>query len=111
MRVKIVGMGALACLAAIILTGYLSKPVIATGPIPTDCDRACLEGLADQYLNAVVAHDPKTLPLAQDVKYTEQDQVMDVGDGFWGTATAVGHFRAVLFRSRGRADRLHRDHA
>src|SRR5579863_5570122 len=93
MRVKTVGVGALCCLAAIILTGYLSKPVIATGSIPTDCDRACLEGLADQYLNAVVAHDPKTLPLAQDVKYTEQDQVMDVGDGFWGTATAVGHFR------------------
>jgi hypothetical protein len=93
MRVKIAGMGALSCLAVIILTGYLSKPVIATGPIPTDCDRACLEGLVNQFLNAVVAHDPKTLPLAADVRYTEQDQVMDLGDGFWGTATAVGHFR------------------
>ena len=27
------------------------------------------------------------------MKYTEQDQVMDVGDGFWGTVTAVGRFR------------------
>jgi hypothetical protein len=96
MRVKIAGVGALCCLAAIILTGYLSKPVIATGPIPTDCDRACLEGLANQYLNALVAHDPKMLPLAQGVKYTEQDQVMDVGDGFWGTATEVGHFRLCV---------------
>ena len=93
MRVKILGMGALCCLAAIILTGYFSRPVIATGPIPTDCDRACLEGLATQYLSALVAHDPKQLPLAKDVKYTEQDQVMDVGDGFWGTVTAVGGYK------------------
>jgi hypothetical protein len=96
MRAKIVAVCALCCLAAIILTGYLSKPVIATGPIATDCDRACLEGLANQYLNALVAHDPKMLPLAADVKYTEQDQVLDVGDGFWGTATAVGHFRLCV---------------
>jgi hypothetical protein len=27
------------------------------------------------------------------VKYTENDQVMDVGDGFWGTATAVGGYK------------------
>lgn len=96
MRLKISGVGALCCLVAIILTGYFSRPAIAAGPIPTDCDRACLEGLANQYLNALVAHDPKQLPLAQDVKYTEQDQVMDVGDGFWGTATEVGHFRLCI---------------
>lgn len=23
------------------------------------CDRACLEGLVDKYLDAVIAHDPK----------------------------------------------------
>lgn len=93
MRVRLLVMVAACFVAAAMLGGYLSKPVVATGPIPTDCDRACLEGLATQYLAALVAHDPKRLPLAADVKYTEQEQVMDVGDGFWGTVTAVGGYK------------------
>src|SRR4051794_26345445 len=60
--------------------------------IPADCNRACLEGLVNQYLDAMVAHDPRRLPLAADVKYTENEQVLDVGDGFWKTATARGNY-------------------
>jgi hypothetical protein len=75
------------------LGGFLAPKAHATGPIAIDCDRACLEDLASQYLAALVAHDPKRLPLAKDVKYTENDQVMDIGDGFWGTTTAVGGYK------------------
>jgi hypothetical protein len=93
MRAKNILIGAVYCLAAAMMTGKLTRTVAATGPIATDCDRACLEGLATQYLAALVAHDPKTLPLAADVKYTENDQVMDVGDGFWGTVSAAGGYK------------------
>src|SRR5262252_10584191 len=65
----------------------------STGPIPLNCNRACLEDLVNQYLAAVVAHDPKRLPLSADVKYTESDQVLDVGDGFWNNATGIGNYR------------------
>jgi len=84
---------AVCCLAVGMMAWKFAPQVAAGGPIPTDCDRACLEDLATQYLNALVAHDPKKVPFAADVKYTEQDQVMQVGDGFWGTATAVGSYR------------------
>ena len=47
----------------------------------------------DQYLAAVVAHDPKRVPLSADVKYTENNQVMDVGDGFWKTAQGLGNYK------------------
>lgn len=100
MRAKFVVLcaGGFLAVAAILtmLGGPFAPKALASGPIPVDCDRACLEGLANDYLNALVAHDPKKLPLAADVRYTEQDQVMDVGDGFWGTATEVGHFRACF---------------
>src|SRR5688572_18421599 len=65
---------------------------VPAGPIPLDCNRACLEGLMNQYLNAVLAHDPKGLPLSADVKFTEQEQIMAVGDGIWKTATARGAY-------------------
>ena len=47
----------------------------------------------DQYLAAVVAHDPKRVPLSADVKYTENNQVIEVGDGFWKTAQGVGNYK------------------
>ncbi len=31
----------------------------SVGPIPLNCNRACLEGVIDQYLAAVVKHDPE----------------------------------------------------
>ena len=40
----------------------------------------------------MVAKDPKRLPLSADVKYTEQEQVMAVGDGFWKTVTGRGAY-------------------
>ena len=52
-----------------------------------DCDRACLNGFLDQLIAAMVAHDSSTLPLARDVKYTENGQLLKIGDGFWGTAS------------------------
>src|SRR4029078_1045378 len=40
----------------------------------------------------LLAPAPSRLPLSADVKYTEQDQVMDVGDGFWKTVTGRGAY-------------------
>jgi len=65
----------------------------STGPLPLNCDRACLESLVNQYLAAVVAHDPKRLPFSQDVRYTENDQALEIGDGFWKTAEAAGNYK------------------
>jgi hypothetical protein len=58
-----------------------------------DCDRTCLNGFADQALAAFVAHDPSRLPLAKEVKYTENGQVLRLGDGLWGIVTAVGNYK------------------
>jgi len=80
-----------------IVTGNMAPRVDAsTGPIPLNCNRACLENLVDQYLAAVVAHDPRRLPLSREVKYTENDQVMEVGDGFWKTAEGRGNYTHIF---------------
>ncbi len=54
------------------------------------CDRACLQGVADGYLKAVVAHDPKLLTLDSQVHFTEDGQDLQLGDGFWNTASGIG---------------------
>src|SRR6476646_168424 len=97
MRSTLAACVALAIIAAFALTGYFApRADAATGPIPLNCNRACLENLVDQYLAAVVAHDPKRLPLSKDVKYTENDQVMELGDGFWQTAEGRGNYTHIF---------------
>ena len=49
--------GLLALIAAAVFTGaFIARVGASTGPIPLKCDRACLEGVMNQYLAAVVAH-------------------------------------------------------
>jgi hypothetical protein len=43
----------------------------------------------NQYLDAVVAHDPKRMPAAPNLKFTENAVQLEPGDGFWRTATAI----------------------
>jgi hypothetical protein len=83
-------------IAALLLSGGVGAVVegqagrgAATGP----CDRACLQGLVDQYLDAWIARDPKRLPLAPNVKYTENGQRLELGDGSWNVATGKGKYR------------------
>jgi hypothetical protein len=97
MRFTLAALGAALLLIAAALTGYLAPHAHAsTGPIPLNCNRACLEDVVNQYLAALVAHDPKKLPLSADAMYTENDQVMDIGDGFWKTVQGVGNYKHIF---------------
>ena len=62
----------------------------------TPCDRACLEGFVDQFLDALVAHDPSHLAVTKTVKFTENGQRLELGDGFWRTATARGSYKLYV---------------
>jgi hypothetical protein len=64
----------------------------AAGP----CDRICLEGFVDQYLDALAARDPKRLPLTANVKFTENGQRLTLGDGFWNAATQKGIYKLFV---------------
>jgi hypothetical protein len=89
-------LAALAVAVAVIVGSFTARVSGSTGPIPLDCNRACLENLIDQYLKAVVAHDPSKLPLSEDVKYSENYQMLKIGDGFWKTAEGTGNYRHIF---------------
>lgn len=74
----------------------LAALVSATGWAQSACDRACLENFVDQYMDALIAHNPKKLPMAARVKNTEDGVRLDPGDGFWRTALAKGSYRLFV---------------
>jgi len=52
----------------------------------TACSRENLKGIVDKYFAAIQAHDPSGLPLASNVKYTENGKELAVGEGLWKSA-------------------------
>ena len=62
-----------------------------------DCDRACLKTTLDQYLNAVIKHDPAAAPLLNGFRQTENATVAKLGTGLWKTATALGKLQRRYF--------------
>jgi hypothetical protein len=57
-----------------------------------DCTRQCLYQVLDDYLAALKARDPARLHWAAKVKNTENNVVLHVGDGLWGTITGVDSY-------------------
>jgi hypothetical protein len=53
------------------------------------CDRECLRGIMTKYLDAVIAHDPGKLPVAKNVRFTENCVDAKLGEGIWKTASKL----------------------
>ena len=79
---------------SILSAGVLIASALAgqSGP----CDRACLENFVDQYMDALIAHNVKKLPMSPRAKNTEDGARLDPGDGFWRTALAKGSYRLFV---------------
>ncbi len=60
------------------------------------CDRACLEGIADQYLDAMVAHDASKAPFAEDMVFTENTVRLPLTEGLWFTSSGLGDFKITI---------------
>jgi len=92
--------GAAAALASGLLTLFLcAASRTSARPSPSaanDCDRTCLNGFVDQYLAAILAHDPSKLPHTPTAKYSENNVVLELGDGLWATASGIGSYKIYM---------------
>ncbi len=65
----------------------------STAPAVADCDHECLRGFITQYLNAMLAHSPSTLPVNDKVRFTEDTVEMRLGEGLWKNASRLRPYR------------------
>jgi hypothetical protein len=102
-----VAAGALIAMAVVALASTLSTSTASAstaaaaanrpaGAAASGCDRACLDGFVDRYLDAVAANDPSHLPVTPTVKFTEDGQRLNLGEGLWNTATARGTYKFYM---------------
>lgn len=76
--------------AAVAMSAFGTAALAAQtgGGVAPPCDRACMTGIVDRYLAALVRHDPAGLPLNRDVKFTENAARLKVGsEGLWIAAS------------------------
>jgi hypothetical protein len=75
------------------VVALIAASLAGTAQGAASCDRDCLNGFADRYLNALEAKDAKSLPLAGDVRFTENLVPLQIGaEGLWRTITGRGSF-------------------
>jgi len=72
----------------LLATAIAGSPALASAQ--TTCDRACLRTMLDQYLAAVVKHDPVAAPLVVGFRQTENAINVRPGNGVWKSVTGLG---------------------
>lgn len=80
---------------ALFVTGFSGPALAMAGDEPGPpasgsriaCNYDCLVGIMNNYLAAMVRHDPHAIPLARHYKYTEDAARIPMGDGLWLSAT------------------------
>jgi len=73
----------------VLLATFLTVMAVPTQAVGAPLDRNALIKLADDYFAALVAHNPKGVPLANNVKIVEQVKRIQPGEGLWKTASSV----------------------
>ena len=74
----------------------ISLAVLGSAPASAqqgECDRACLEGFVDRYLDAMIDDDVDAVPFAESARFTEHGQQLELGDGLWNTMKSKGTYR------------------
>ena len=84
-------------LLALLCTALALGAGLRDASAQSDCDRACLRTLLDQYLNAVVANDPSAAPLVIGFRQTENAINVRPGRGVWQTVTGLGEVQRRYF--------------
>jgi hypothetical protein len=80
----------------ITVMGLLFVGIAAGQNKRVQCDRQCLEGFTNQYLNAMVAHDVSKAPFAQNAKFTENAKEIALAkptEGLWAASTTLGDYK------------------
>ena len=80
----------------LITTVWMLSGGISVYSATSTCDRACLEGFVDRYLDAVIDDAPGEVPLAKKVRFTEDAQKLAIGDGLWRTMKSKGTYRLFV---------------
>jgi hypothetical protein len=97
MKTVLIGLAAALALPLAASAEGAAAPAKPAAPAAKPCNRACLAGIVEHYMEALPTHSAKGLPIAKGARFTEQAAQLPVGDGLWISATeAPTTFKIIL---------------
>ncbi len=86
----------LCVIAAASISGCTEKST-ETSAANDVCDRECLEGFVTTYIEAMLTHNPGSLPVTENVRFTEDCKEIALGEGLWKNISGLtGYRRDIL---------------
>ena len=83
-----------AVIACGVLLGLTSIPVLAQPAQAPACDRSCLQGYVDRYIDAMLTHKVSDELFARDARFTENGVRLPLGnEGLWFRISARGTYK------------------
>ncbi len=86
-------------MAGIAVAAAMASPAAAqTQPAQPQpgCDRSCLSGQMNRFLDALAARQPGRISFAVDARNTQNEMLVKPGDGLWATISGLKGYRHVL---------------
>lgn len=81
-------------IAGCLLLSAMTLPALGLASTPGSCNRECLEGYVNRYLDAMQAHEVSDDLFARDVKFTENGVRLPFGnEGLWFRMSGKGTYR------------------
>ncbi len=80
-------------------TGFLFVGIAAGQSKNAPCNRQCLEGFVNKYLEAMVAHNVSKAPFAQNAKFTENAKEIALAkptEGLWVSPTTLEDYKFCI---------------
>lgn len=77
-------------LALVGMQAAAQAPGVQSAVVDRSCDRECLIGFVDTYLDGMINHDASRVPFASDVKFTENNvEIPAGGHGLWASINRI----------------------
>lgn len=91
MRLKLSAVAAISILLSIAASCQRND---SRSPVSGDvCDRACLENYVDQYMDAMLSHEPSGSLFAKGCRFTENGVRLPLGEGLWSSMVGKGIYK------------------
>src|SRR5690554_2418348 len=80
------------------IVGVLFSMIISgsVSAVTGDCGKECMEGFLDQYMDALLAQEPSSLSLSNNVRFTENGQKLNLGEALWGSISGLRDYRVYM---------------
>jgi hypothetical protein len=84
-------------IAGCLLLGAVTLPALGLAATPNACNRDCLEGYVNRYLDAMQAHKASDDLFARDTKFTENGVRLPLGnEGLWFRMSGKGTYKFYI---------------